>query len=252
MKNKVVTHCLTKILPKKVFNSVLILLLLIATGGRSQKVISDSSILKVIKDVKQYQLVALADSNKKMVDLEKYIPSLILNLPYATKRNFTHHTLYPGLKTTYMRLTAAKALRSIQQQLNAAGLGIMIFDAYRPYRVTVRMWELVKDERYVADPRKGSGHNRGTTVDLTIVDLKTRKQLDMGTGFDDFTDSAHHGFTSLPASILANRKMLKEIMESHGFVALETEWWHYGLSNSSEFDLMDLGFDELKKVINER
>lgn len=249
MKNKVIIHCLTKSLPKTAFNVVFIPLLLIGFPGTAQEIKSDSSVLKVIKDVKQYQQVALSDPTRKMVDLKKYIPAIVLNLRYATTKNFTHHKLYPSLKTTYMRLPAAEALRLIQQELNARNLGIMIFDAYRPYRATVEMWELVKDERYVADPKKGSGHNRGTTVDLTIVDLKTKQPLEMGTGFDNFTDSAHHSFIALPVSTLANRKMLKDIMEKHGFVALETEWWHYGLANSGDFDLMDIGFEELSKAL---
>ena len=127
------------------------------------------------------------------------------------------------------------------------GLGLKIFDAYRPFHVTQKMWELIKDERYVADPSKGSGHNRGLSVDLTLVDLKTGKELNMGTGFDHFTDTAHHNFTALPAEVLKNRKLLKELMEKQGFRALSTEWWHYSWPNDRNYPLLDIRFREFRK-----
>ena len=88
------------------------------------------------------------------------------------------------------------------------------------------MWEPIKDERYVADPKKGSGHNRGIAVDLTLINLKTKEELPMGTGFDNFSDTAHQTFTALPEQILQNRNLFKNFMEKYGFKALETEWWH--------------------------
>jgi len=110
------------------------------------------------------------------------------------------------------------------------------------------MWEKVKDDRYAADPSKGSGHNRGAAVDLTLINLKTKKELPMGTGFDNFTDSAHPGFNQLPDSILANRNLLKSVMEKYGFKQLSTEWWHFYLPNSTSFELLDISFADLKKM----
>ena len=109
------------------------------------------------------------------------------------------------------------------------------------------MWERVKDDRYAADPKKGSGHNRGIAVDLTLINLKTGKELNMGTGFDNFTDSAHHAFTNLPEEILQNRLLLKKIMEEHGFKSLDTEWWHYSLPAAANFQLLDINFKDLEK-----
>jgi D-alanyl-D-alanine dipeptidase len=125
-----------------------------------------------------------------------------------------------------------------------SGLGLKIFDAYRPYSVTEKMWEPVQDDRYAADPKKGSGHNRGVAVDLTIINLKNNEALDMGTGFDNFSDTAHHAFTNLPEDVLQNRLLLKNIMEQHGFKALDTEWWHYSLPNAKEFELMNISFND--------
>jgi len=127
-------------------------------------------------------------------------------------------------------------------------MGIKIWDAYRPYSVTEKMWELVKDDRYAADPKFGSGHNRGIAVDLTIIDLSTGKELDMGTGFDNFSDTAHHDFKNLPANVLQNRLVLRSVMEKHGFKALETEWWHYYFINGKDYELLDIPFEELYRI----
>ncbi len=182
-----------------------------------------------------------------MVDLKTAIPSLVLDLRYAGINNFMKERLYPPITTTWLRKTAADSLIKVQKQLSAMGLGLKIFDAYRPYSVTEKMWEPVQDDRYAADPKKGSGHNRGIAVDLTIINLKNGRELNMGTGFDNFTDSAHHAFTNLPEEILQNRLLLKKIMETHGFKALDTEWWHYFLPDAANYELMDISFKELEK-----
>ena len=97
----------------------------------------------------------------------------------------------------------------------------------------------------MANPAKGSGHNRGIAVDLTIVDLQTKKELDMGTGFDNFSDTAHHSFTSLPKQVLQNRKLLRDEMVAQGFVPLDTEWWHYALPNAGRYPLLNIPFKKL-------
>ncbi len=190
----------------------------------------------------------LTDSNKRMVEVKKAIPSIVLDLKYATTDNFMHKKLYPPTTTTFLRKPAADSLKKAVGELTKSGLGIKIFDAYRPYSITEEMWEPVKDDRYAADPAYGSGHNRGAAIDLTLIDLKTRKELPMGTGFDNFSDTAHHAFTSLSSEILSNRNKLKTIMEKFGFKALSTEWWHYYLPNSSYYELLDLSFKDLQKI----
>ncbi len=200
---------------------------------------------------KSYKQTLILDSNKKMLELKQLIPGLMYELHYATDNNFVKQPLYPvNTSFTFLRSPAAKALQKIQTELNKKGLGLKIFDAYRPYSVTVKFWELIKDERYVANPTKGSGHNRGLAVDLTIIDLKTGVELDMGTGFDNFTDTAHHSFTQLSPTVLQNRKLLKEVMLKHGFNLLETEWWHYYWPNDRNYEVLDLDFKKLKKLSN--
>ncbi|OQP43155.1 peptidase M15 [Niastella yeongjuensis] len=204
--------------------------------------------VSLINKPADYQLTVRNDSAKKMVELLKLIPGLVYDLRYATTNNFTHLQLYvPATRFTFLRLPAARALATVQKELNSRGYGLKIFDAYRPYSVTVKFWELILDERYVANPVKGSGHNRGLAVDCTIIDLKSRRELDMGTGFDNFSDTAHHNFTALPAAVLDHRKLLKEVMEKHGFNKLDTEWWHFYWSNDRGYEVLDIPFEELVK-----
>jgi D-alanyl-D-alanine dipeptidase len=207
----------------------------------------------VLSDVKFYQNTVLTDSNKQMVDVKAMVPGIVLDLRYAGSNNFMRRSMYPGrVNTTYLRLPVARALAAVQKELKDRGMGLKIFDAYRPYSVTEKFWELVLNEKYVADPKKGSGHNRGTAVDLTIIILPAKTELPMPTGFDNFTDTAHHSFMQLPFTLMENRKMLKDIMEKHGFKKMDTEWWHYSWADDQSFELMDLSFSELKELNSKR
>lgn len=223
-------------------NQFLFLGLTISFFGFSQ--ICEAQNLHVVKDIKQYEKVAALDSNQRMVSIGK-ITGVQFDLRYASTNNFTHQQLYPRINYSYLRQSAVKALAQVQHECTAKGYFLKIFDAYRPYSVSKKMWQLIHDERYVANPINGSGHNRGTAVDLTLVDMKTGKNLDMGTDFDNFTDTAHHSFKNLPANVLQNRNFLREVMEKYGFRALETEWWHYSFGNAKDYDVLDLNFESL-------
>jgi D-alanyl-D-alanine dipeptidase len=202
--------------------------------------------LVVIDDANILKNEIAADSGKKMADLKKAIPSLALDLKYAGIDNFMHRRLYPPVETTYLRLTAVNALKKAVIALRSRNLALKVFDAYRPYAITEAMWECVRDSRYAADPSKGSGHNRGIAIDLTLVEANTGNELDMGTGFDNFSDSAHGDFTALPPKVLANRRLLLTAMQAAGFVPLNTEWWHFSLPDAAHYELLDLSFDDLK------
>lgn len=205
--------------------------------------------IPVISREDNYKKIIATDADQKMISLDQLIPGIILDLRYAGKNNFMHRIIYPAnTNFTFLRKPAADSLLKVQKELNAQGLGLKIFDAYRPYSVTEKFWELIHDERYVADPSKASNHNRGIAVDLTIIHLPSLQELNMGTGFDNFTDSAHQTFTALPEEVLQNRKFLKDLMEKYGFTQLETEWWHFTLQSKKVFDAMDLSFKSLKKM----
>ena len=220
------------------------LLKILLTDGQDSKKQNQYGLYVISK--KNDYMSSASKPGYAMVDIKKLIPAIITDLRYAGTNNFMHAQLYPSGRIAYLREKAARQLDSVQQVLNKKGLGIKIFDAYRPYSVTEKMWQLVQDERYAADPKKGSGHNRGVAVDVTLVDLKTKKEIEMGTGFDNFSDTAHHNFKQLPESVLQSRFLLKSLMEQFGFKALDTEWWHYSLTNASEFELLDIPFKNLK------
>lgn len=201
--------------------------------------------LPVVNSAALYRQQVAADSNQQLVDVTRYIPGIRTDVRYATTRNFTGQVLYTHPKVL-LRLPAAKALKAVQQQLRAQGYGLKIFDAYRPYAVTEKMWTIVPDDRYAADPRKGSGHNRGVAVDLTIIKLATGDTIPMPTGYDDFTEKAHYSYRPADTTVLANRTLLRNVMEQHGFTALETEWWHFYLPDYRKYPLLNLGFDALR------
>jgi len=205
--------------------------------------------LKVLNQSSEMKASIKASEFNKMVDIKRIIPDIRLELTYTTPENFMHTVLYSPTTTTFLRLPAAIALKKVQDALRKENLSLKIWDAYRPYRVTLKMWDLIHDDRYVADPAKGSGHNRGIAVDLTIVSLKDGKELDMGTGFDNFTDSAHQDYIKLSENVLNNRKLLRNLMVENGFAIFPTEWWHYYYSEG-QFDILDFSFEDLMK--NER
>ena len=196
-----------------------------------------------VLDRAAYVRSAEPDPEKQLIDLgELGIP---LDIRYATPDNFMKKSLYPVAKA-YLRAPAAKALMDVQTELELRGLGIKVYDAYRPYRVTVAMWEPIRNPDYVADPAKGSRHNRGAAVDLTLIDLKTGQELAMPTPYDDFTSRAAHAFDDLPEDVRANRAVLREVMSKHGFDPLPSEWWHYDFRGWERFELMDVGLEELR------
>jgi zinc D-Ala-D-Ala dipeptidase len=197
---------------------------------------------------KKYKHAVTQNEKNKLVDIKKVIPLVILDLKYASNDNFTKINLYNTATTTYLLTDAATALQKVATALQKQGLNLKIWDAYRPYAATQLMWELIKDERYVANPKNGSNHNRGLAIDLTIVNSQG-EALPMGTDFDNFTDTAHHSFTNLPQNIVANRKLLKETMEAAGFKALETEWWHYSFITTENYAVIDLSFKKLLKLV---
>jgi D-alanyl-D-alanine dipeptidase len=242
-------------MPNKLSNRLYILNLLVfifSTGIYTSLSGQDSSYTRPPLTSKwdDYEKQVRKDSAKRMVELKRLVPGIVYDLRYATVNNFMKRLMYPaGTKATYLRLPAARALSRVQEELEKQGYGLLIFDAYRPYAVTVKFWELVKDERYVANPARGSGHNRGIAVDLTIIEKRTGKQLNMGTGFDNFSDTAHHSFKNLPAEILSNRNLLKQVMEKYGFKVYNEEWWHYSWPDAARFEILDLDFRKLRKKL---
>ena len=232
------------------FRWILILILLTSVGTETVAQQDSYKRPAVTDKIKNYKEQVKADSTKRMGELKSLTPEIKYDFRYASTNNFMKRLMYPANTSfTFLRLSAANALKKIQQELKTKGLGLKIFDAYRPYAVTVKFWELVKDEDYVAHPRNGSGHNRGVAVDLTIINLSNNNELNMGTGFDNFSDTAHHNFTKLPEDVLKNRTLLKSTMEKYGFRAYEKEWWHYSWPDAAKFEILDIEFKKLMKEL---
>ena len=202
---------------------------------------------RVVESVEFYQETVAKNSEKQLVDLEKFIPGIVLDIKYATPNNFTKQTLYSKPKA-FARLPVAESLKKIQAELGKKGLGLKIFDTYRPYRYTVFMWNLIKNPMYVASPKSGSRHNRGCAVDLTIIELATGKEIEMPTPYDDFTVKAHHTHWNLPKKAIENRSLLKTVMEKYGFTSMQSEWWHYDFKGFQKFELLDITFEQLEKL----
>ncbi len=200
--------------------------------------------VRVISDKEELTATFRENPDLQFVALKKLIPDIVVDLKYGTQNNFTGIKLYRN-PTAYLRSRQAIALKAVQEELKKNGLGLKVFDAYRPYGVTCKMWRSTTSHRYVANPRKGSHHNRGIAVDLTIIKLATGEELNMGTGFDNFTEKAHHTYTNLPKDVLENRRLLKHVMWKHGFNYVPNEWWHYHWRDKN-YDVVDLDFDELK------
>lgn len=149
----------------------------------------------------------------------------VLDLKYATEDNFLKQKVY-DCPDCYLRKNTALALVKANQELITKGFRIKLFDCYRPLDVQKMMWQILPGTNYVANPKKGSKHNRGAAVDLTLVD-SNGNELDMGTKFDFFGPEAHHTYTKHSPEVLTNRKLLKETLGKYNFKSIYNEWWHY-------------------------
>ncbi len=195
-------------------------------------------------DYEDYVATIRTNPDKVLIDLEKYIPDLVLDIRYASTNNFTGERIY-NLPKAYARKPVAEALRRIQEDLKAKGLGLKIFDAYRPYRATVKFYEVYRDTTYVASPYRGSRHNRGCAVDLTLIDLKTGEELAMPTGYDVFTKDAWPSARVKDPKVRRNRELLITAMEKHGFRVYSSEWWHFDFNGWENFEVLDIDFSSL-------
>jgi D-alanyl-D-alanine dipeptidase len=177
-------------------------------------------------------------SPREIIDMSEIIPGLKTDIKYATSNNFVKQKLYTVGKA-FGSLAMTQSLKAVSDSLSKIGIGIKIFDAYRPRIIQWLLWEIVPNPTFVADPKSGSRHNRGSAVDLTLYNLTTGKELAMPSPFDEFSERASHNFQNLPDSVKANRKLLKDIMINFGFDMYDAEWWHYNHTISKNYKLKD-------------
>lgn len=159
------------------------------------------------------------------VRLKDLSSDFVYELKYATPDNFLKQAVY-DCGECYLRKSTAEALVKANEAFKQLGYRIKLFDCYRPLSVQKKMWKILPGTHYVANPAKGSKHNRGAAVDLTLVDAQG-KELNMGTPFDFFGKEAHHTYTQHSKEVLENRKLLKETLDKYNFKSIYSEWWHY-------------------------
>ena len=200
--------------------------------------------LKVISRYEDYTATIKADSNNRLMNLEAIIPGVQLDIRYATANNFTGQKVYDSAMA-FLRLAPAKALQQVQNELKAQNLGLRVYDAYRPYTITIKFYEIYKDTNFVAAPWLGSRHNRGCAVDVSLIDLNTQQEIPMPTEYDDFTAKAKPDYADLPDSVKANRKLLIDIMAKYNFEVHHSEWWHFDYTGWDKYYLMDIPFRQL-------
>jgi len=162
-----------------------------------------------------------------LVNVKNIIPSIEIDLKYATTDNFVGKRIY-DYETCYLLSEVAAALKEVQIELSKQGFGLKIYDGYRTMQAQRKFWEICPDERYVSNPYKEMGrHTRGTAVDLTLINLKTKKELEMPTAFDDFTEKAAPNYQGASKVATKNRSLLQKVMNKYGFINNKTEWWHF-------------------------
>lgn len=188
-------------------------------------------------------------ADDELINIKEIIPDIVLDQKYNTIDNFTDQKLYTT-NECLLAHGAVKKLKLVQDSLRnirifngknyPSGLGLKIWDAYRPRAIQYLMFEIFPNPVYVADPTTGSVHNRGGAVDLTIIDLATKEELKMPTVFDFFGPEAGHNYNNLPEEILNNRALLKGLMSQlGGFAIYDSEWWHYNYPPASSYPLLD-------------
>lgn len=182
----------------------------------------------------------------RLVELAKLDPTLKLDIKYATKNNFLGRPFYKEAKA-YLQEHVAKDLVKVSKKLNKKGLGLIIFDGYRPWSVTKIFWDEtpIEKRKFVADPKIGSNHNRGCAVDLSLYNLKTQKEVKMPCAFDTFSEEALPTYKGGTDEERANRDLLKEAMESENFTVHPNEWWHFDYKDCDKYEILDIPFEKL-------
>src|SRR5919112_3664774 len=163
-----------------------------------------------------------------LVELKRLDETIKLDVRYATANNFAGRAVYKEARA-FLQRPAAEALVRASRALKEKGYGLAVFDAYRPWFVTKLFWDITPEDKkqFVANPARGSRHNRGCAVDLTLYDLKTGRQVEMPSAYDDFTERAHVKYAGGTDEQRRLRSILRAAMEEAGFLIYEPEWWHF-------------------------
>jgi D-alanyl-D-alanine dipeptidase len=182
-----------------------------------------------------------------LVEIIKLDPTIKLDIRYATKNNFLGKPVYKQPRAFAQR-PAAEALVRVNQTLRKQGYGVVVFDGYRPWSVTKLFWDATPEDKkiFVADPSKGSRHNRGCAVDLSMFDLKTGLEVRMPSEYDEMTERSHINYECALPEAKRLRELLRATMVAEGFAVYEPEWWHYDYKDWKEYPILNIKFSEIK------
>ena len=181
-----------------------------------------------------------------LVELVALDPTIRLDVHYARKDNFVGRPVYAEARA-FLQRPAAEALARVNKALKAKGYGLVVFDGYRPWAVTKVFWDLTPDDKkvFVADPAQGSRHNRGCAVDVTLLDLATGKEVDMGGAYDEASPRSYVTWEGGTKAQLAARDVLRSAMEREGFFVYPWEWWHFDFKECRSYPILDVPFEKL-------
>jgi len=182
-----------------------------------------------------------------LVELVKLDPTIKLDIRYAPKNNFLGKAVYKQARA-FLQRPAAEALVRVNQSLRGQGYGLVVFDGYRPWSVTKVFWDVTPEDKkiFVADPSKGSRHNRGCAVDLSLFNLETGAEVKMPSEYDEMTERAHINYECATPEAKRLRELLRTSMAAEGFAVYEPEWWHYDYKDWKEYPIMNIKFSEIK------
>lgn len=189
---------------------------------------------------------AKARRQPDLVELITLDPTIKLDIRYATSNNFVGRPVYTEARA-FLQRPAAEALLRAHRALRKQGYGLLIFDGYRPWSVTKLFWEVTpaSKKKFVAEPSKGSRHNRGCAVDLSLYDLKTGLEVDMPGAYDEMTERSHPNYQGGTDAQRRARDVLRAAMEAEGYTVFDVEWWHFDYRDWREYPILNLSFNQL-------
>ena len=199
--------------------------------------------IQEIKDVIGKQERPNKENKYGLVRLKDIDPTFVEDLRYATENNFVKKQIYPECAVAILRKDVAMKLKKANEIFQKDGYTIKIWDAYRPQSAQYILWDYASDKSFVANPKKGSKHNRGAAVDITLID-ESGNEIEMGTEFDNFTEKAAYNYSGHTNIALKNMKYLRNVMEQVGFKGISNEWWHFDDVDWKKYQVLDVGFDE--------
>jgi len=182
-----------------------------------------------------------------LVELIKLDSGIKLDIRYATSNNLVGRPVYTEARA-FLQRPAAMALIKVNEELKPLGYGLLIFDGYRPWSVTKLFWDITSKEnkKFVADPQKGSKHNRGCAVDLSLYDLATGKEIEMPGIYDEMSERSYPGYSGGTVEQRKMRDLLRARMEANGFTVYDYEWWHFDYRDWPSYRITNIPFADIK------